>query len=407
MLSGNNVFLTGAPGSGKTHLLNDYIRLAKSRRLKVAVTATTGIAATHLDGITIHSWAGIGISSSLTDKAKIKMTKNLKLVNRYRSTDVLVIDEVSMLDGARLDLINEVAKLLTGKNQPMGGIQVILVGDLFQLPPVSKNASQYIFESSTWSELNLKICYLTEQHRQQLGDELNLILQSIRSGKVRESEMNVLSSKISSSKVANSNVLKLYSHNFDVDAVNDAKLAKLSGRVRRYKLSIKGSSTNTKKLKDSILSPETLSLKKGCQVIFTANNYKAGYFNGDRGRVVDFKAGYPVVRLHRRLYMVVMEHNWRSEADGMVLAEASQIPLRLAWAITIHKSQGMSLDDAEIDLSRAFSPGMGYVALSRLRNIDGLYLLGLNKMSLHVDSKVCEFDRRLREQSDKLVLRLM
>jgi ATP-dependent exoDNAse (exonuclease V) alpha subunit len=405
MLKGANVFLTGQPGSGKTYLLNEYIKLAKQRKRRVAVTATTGIAATYLNGVTVHSWAGIGIKDQLNSEEMLRLSSNKRLVNRYKYTDVLVIDEVSMLDPRRLGLIDKLAKQIRYSDKPIGGIQLILVGDLFQLPPVKQTKVPYIFNSNIWRELDLKICYLTEQHRQQQGDELHTILEAVRANRVGTVELDVLKSKVNSSSSGKRNVLRLYSHNYDADQVNNMRLRNLKTRQKVYKMFAAGSSQAVKTLKGSILSPEILELKIGCEVIFTANNYAAGYVNGDRGKVVDFMSNLPVIRLKRDSYIAAGLYNWRTEIDGQILAEVWQLPLRLAWAITIHKSQGMSLDEAEIDLSRVFSPGMGYVALSRLRNIDGLYLLGLNKMALYVDSNILHADKLLRAESDKLVLR--
>jgi len=405
LLSGHNVFLTGQPGSGKTYLLNEYVNLAKKLKRKVAVTATTGIAATHLNGITVHSWSGIGIKDRLNSEDILRLSSNKKLIDRYKYADVLVIDEVSMLDPNRLSLINILAKHIRKNEKPMGGLQLILVGDLFQLPPVSQVRSPYLFDSEIWRDLNLKICYLTEQHRQQLGDELHTILEAVRANRVGEVELNVLKSKVNSSPTSKRNILKLYSHNFDADQINIEHLDALKTKQKVYKMFTAGSREAIKTLKNNVLSPEILKLKIGCEVIFTANNYTLGYVNGDRGRVVDFRSALPVIRLKRDSYIVVGLYNWRIEIDGQILGEVWQLPLQLAWAITIHKSQGMSLDEAEIDLSRVFSPGMGYVALSRLRNIDGLHLLGLNKMALYVDSNVLKADKLLRAESDKLMLR--
>ncbi len=405
LLSGHNVFLTGQPGSGKTYLLNEYINLAKKLKRKVAVTATTGIAATHLNGITVHSWAGIGIKDRLSSEDILRLSNNKKLIDRYKYVDVLVIDEVSMLDPNRLGLINILAKQIRKNEKPMGGLQLILVGDLFQLPPVSRIKNPGLFDSGIWRNLNLKICYLTEQHRQQLGDELHTILEAVRANRVGEVELGVLKSKVNPSHPSKKNILKLYSHNFDADQVNIERLDALKTRQKVYKMFAAGSTEAIRTLKNNVLSPEILKLKIGCEVIFTANNYVSGYVNGDRGRVVDFSSSLPVIRLKRNSYIVVGLYNWRVEMNGQILGEVWQLPLQLAWAITIHKSQGMTLDEAEIDLSRVFSPGMGYVALSRLRNIDGLYLLGLNKMALYVDSNVLKADKLLRAESDKLMLR--
>ncbi len=405
MLSGDNIFLTGPPGSGKTYLLNEYIARARKKKLKIAVTATTGIAATHLNGLTFHSWAGIGIKNELSEKEIRALISRADLTNRYKFTDVLVIDEVSMLDSKRLDLLNQLAKIFRASSQPMGGMQLILVGDLFQLPPVTNDQQSYIFKSKAWKELDLSICYLSEQHRQKTGDELNHILRSIRNNTTNRSELRVLESKINVVSLNKRNITRLYAHNFDADRLNDQKLAELKSSEKIYKMRTKGSKEACLILKKAILSPEILRLKVGCEVIFTANNYKAGYVNGDRGKVVDFISGWPVIRMSRKAYMRVGLHSWRTEVAGQLIAQAWQLPLKLAWAITIHKSQGMSLDHAEIDLRRAFKPGMGYVALSRLRSIDGLYLIGLNKMALYVDNNVLKIDKILRAESDKLMLR--
>jgi len=404
MLSGDSVFLTGPPGSGKTFLLKQFISQSKRKKLNVAITATTGIAATYLDGTTIHSWAGIGLNDDLGPKEKKRLLANTRLANRYITTDILVIDEVSMLDRARLDLINELAKMFRGNDKPMGGIQLILVGDLFQLPPVSDLTDPYIFKSKAWAELDLKVCYLSDQYRQLEGDELNTILASIRSNRVGQIELSLLKSKLDQRQPIRT-ILKLYSHNFDADQINQYNLGLLKGRQKLYKMRTKGSKKNVDDLKRSIISPIELYLKTGSEVIFTANNYSLGYVNGDRARVVGFKAGYPIVRMNRSAYLTVKEHHFRREVDSLTIAEAWQLPLKLAWAITIHKSQGMSLEEAQIDLSRAFSAGMGYVALSRLRTINGLYLLGFNKMSLYVNPEIVKFDKILRDLSDKLVLR--
>jgi ATP-dependent exoDNAse (exonuclease V) alpha subunit len=403
LLSSCNVFLTGPPGSGKTYLLNRYISIAKSKGLKVAITATTGIASTHINGITIHSWSGIGIRDNLEKKHLNSIARNKRIVDRFLTTDVLVIDEVSMLSSIRLDLINLVMKNIRKSSDAMGGIKVILVGDLFQLPPVDIKESNYIFNSKCWNELRLKICYLSEQHRQRQGDEINSILRSIRSNTLGRSEIDLLESRIIQHQ-PNPNMLRLYTHNYDADKVNKERQERLIGKERIYVSQTKGFKKEVDKLKKTILSPEFLNLKKGSQVIFTANNYHEGYVNGDRGYVVTFKSGQPVIRLKKGVYLEVQKHKWSREVDGKIVAEVWQLPLKLSWAITIHKSQGMSLEEAQIDLRHSFLPGMGYVALSRLKSIDGLYLLGINKIALYVDSNILKIDKILKAQSDNLMI---
>ena len=180
--AGHNVYLTGAPGSGKTYLLNEYIRFLKKKRIFVGVTASTGIAATHLGGFTIHSWAGIGIEREISDaEVKLIATKR-RVAKRFAQAKTLIIDEISMLDADRLDLIDRVARAARGSSRPFGGIQTVFCGDFFQLPPVAKEGEpppRFAYHSSVWEQMNLKICYLHEQHRQ--GDEKFIqVLNAIR-----------------------------------------------------------------------------------------------------------------------------------------------------------------------------------------------------------------------------------
>lgn len=405
MLSGKSVFLTGAPGAGKTYVLNEFIRRARKLGKDVAVTASTGIAATHIGGATIHSWSGLGIKDFLTSKDKQAIASNAKLVKRYNACDVLVIDEVSMLHGARLDMVNEVCKLLRKSDKPFGGLQVILVGDLFQLPPVSRNSSEIDFAhlSEAWEELEPEICYLQEQHRQ-TGDGLLELLEAMRSGELEDYHEVLLQERMGKKPSALHGVTRLYAHNIDIDTVNNRHLAALSDDVHAYKMFSKGHATKVEQLKRSVLAPEVLELKSGAEVMFVANNVASGFVNGTRGKIIEFKDDQPVVELVSGRRVTVQEHSWKLEEDGKVTAEVVQLPLRLAWAITIHKSQGMSLDGAEIDLSKSFTPGMGYVALSRVRSLDGLYLVGINRMALQMHPQIHGFDTELRRLSDQLAM---
>lgn len=400
MLEGQSVFLTGAPGAGKTYVLNEFIRRAKRQGKDVAVTASTGIAATHIGGSTIHSWSGLGIREFLTSKDRQALSANAKLVKRYNACEILVIDEVSMLHGKRLDMVNDVCKLLRKNPEPFGGLQVILVGDLFQLPPVSRDTSVMDFAhlSDAWQELDPKICYLAEQHRQ-TGDGLLALLEAMRRGEIDEYHEELLQERMGKKPSALNQVTRLYAHNVDIDTVNNRHLAALSDETREYEMYSKGPAAKVDQLKRSVLAPELLELKTGAEVMFVANNASTGFVNGTRGKVVDFKDDQPVIELATGRRITVQEHSWKLEEDGKVRAEVVQLPLRLAWAITIHKSQGMSLDAAEIDLSKSFTPGMGYVALSRVRSLDGLYLAGINRMALQMHPQIFDFDVTLRKAS--------
>jgi ATP-dependent DNA helicase PIF1 len=324
------------------------------------------------------------------------------LIKRYNSTDVLVIDEVSMLHGSRLDMVNQVCKLLRGSDKPFGGLQIILVGDLFQLPPISRAGERIDFAhtSQAWRELEPKICYLTEQHRQtELGDGLLDLLEAMRRGDVDEAHEALLQSRIGRLPAENIVATKLYSHNVDVDTINHQQLQKLEGKARTYQMSFGGQKARAEQLAKSILAPESLQLKQDAEVMFVVNDPVKGFYNGSRGRVVDFDSNRPVVELLNGKTIVVEPHDWSLEEDGRLRASASQLPLRLAWAITIHKSQGMSLDAAVVDLSRSFTPGMGYVALSRVRSLDGLYLVGINNIALLLHPDIHSYDAELRQFS--------
>lgn len=403
MLAGNSVFLTGAPGAGKTYVLNEFIRRATRAGKNVAVTASTGIAATHIGGTTIHSWSGLGIREFLSERDREWLVKNDRLLKRYNAADVLVIDEVSMLHGARLNMVNETAKLLRKSDAPFGGLQVILVGDLFQLPPISRGggAIDFVHLSTAWAELDPKICYLTEQHRQ-TNDALLDLLQAMRRGDVNELHEAALQERLREQRPGDLVVTRLYSHNLDVDSINQRHLHDIDDTSHTYRMQTSGQAAKVEQLVKSVLAPETLELKVGAEVMFVANNFGAGFVNGTRGRVVDFADNMPVVALSSGREIKVERHSWKLEEDGRARAEVAQLPLRLAWAITIHKSQGMSLDAAEIDLSRSFTPGMGYVALSRVRSMDGVYLTGINQMALAMHPAIFEFDATLGEASAAL-----
>lgn len=403
MLEGHSVFLTGAPGAGKTYVLNEFIRRATRAGKNVAVTASTGIAATHIGGTTIHSWSGLGIKDFLTEWDYERLKSTDRLIKRYNAADVLVIDEVSMLHGARLGMVNEVAKLLRKSDKPFGGLQVILVGDLFQLPPITRGSDNVDFAhlSEAWAELSPKVCYLTEQHRQ-VGDELLDLLEAMRRGDVNELHESALQERLREQRPGDLVVTRLYSHNMDVDSINQRHLKDILESGKIYPMQTSGQAAKIETLQKSVLAPENLELKIGAEVMFVANNFAGGFVNGTRGRVVDFVNDMPLVKLPNGREIKVERHSWKLEEDGRVKAEVAQLPLRLAWAITIHKSQGMSLDGAEIDLSRSFTPGMGYVALSRVRSMGGVYLTGINQMALTMHPLIFEFDADLRSSSEVL-----
>lgn len=401
---GHNVFLTGAPGSGKTFLLKEYIHFLKSHHISVGVTASTGIASTHLNGITIHSWSGIGIKDEIDQKEIRRLLKKEQLKKRLSKTKVLIIDEISMLHAHRLDLVNQVIQEFKSNHfQPFGGIQVVLCGDFFQLPPVSKSGEPppyFVNYSNVWKDMNPKICYLTEQWRQTDKEYLQ-VLNDIRRNSVDDRTIDLLKKRYQASINIDIRPTKLYTHNVDVELENKKELAKIKAKPHYFFMETKGPQPLVDFLKQSCLAPEKLILKVGAPVLFLKNNFNKGYVNGTLGKVIGFDKynELPIIKTADGKKIMVMPEDWMFEEEGKVKAKITQLPLRLAWAITVHKSQGMTLDAVEMDLSKCFEPGMGYVALSRVRSLLGMRLLGMNNLALRINREILEFDKELQSLS--------
>jgi hypothetical protein len=260
--------------------------------------------------------------------------------------------------------------------------------------------TNFAYHSPSWRSLGLTICYLEEQHRQS-DDEYTRILNEIRDNNVSENTWKILTSRINAEPEVDISVepTRLYSHNANVDVENEKELAKIPGQVFSYEMNGRGNRKLVEVLKKSCLAPEKLYLKENARVMFVKNNYEDGYVNGTLGTVIECSYSRIVVRTSHGKDIEVKPMQWSVEEDSRTLAELSQYPLRLAWAITIHKSQGMSLDAATVDLSQSFEKGMGYVALSRIRSLKGLSLIGLNKHALEIHDEALEHDIAFREMS--------
>ncbi|CAN6961219.1 Putative exonuclease [Psychrobacter okhotskensis] len=457
--TGQNVFLTGSAGSGKTYTLNQYIDYLRARRVPVAVTASTGIAATHMNGTTIHSWSGIGIKDELTDRDLSNLSRKQFLADRLKDTAVLIIDEISMLHAKQINLVSQVLKHVRKNDAAFGGIQVVVAGDFFQLPPIGSkgetNREKFAFMSEAWLDAKFHICYLSEQHRQVSeaangGLDLDDILNQIRRQEVTFEAIAALEATFDQN--VDIKRTRLYTHNLNVNSINDKELAALDGEMMRFEATSTGDSKLVETLKKTVRTQDELILKVGAKVMFIKNNTELGVSNGTMGELTGFAAvkaddskdssealiadddtsadsdeeatknkksvakkdkekvkekkattqKMPVVRLNSGREVIAEPEEWMIEDEtGDVLASYEQVPLCLAWAITIHKSQGMTLDAAEIDLSRTFELGQGYVALSRLKSLAGLQLLGMNDMSLQLDPLARGADKRFLVLSDE------
>ena len=406
LLSGRSALLTGAAGTGKTYLLNTFIAQARKRGKKVSVTATTGLAATHLGGNTIHSWSGIGVSDHLPNNFFERLSKTRRDV--ISKTDVLIIDEISMLHDFRLDMIDKVLRTVRENDQPFGGIQLVMSGDFFQLPPVNRPNEQgggFVVYSDAWQELRPAVLYLERQYRQN-DDRLLEILTALRTGDVRRRHVEALLAR-TKIEPPDGDITELHTVNVDVDDINIQKLAELPGEERSYQQTTTGSKIYVENLQRSVLAPENLVIKLGALVMAVKNSPQKLYANGSIGTVVDFEplTEYPVVEFRDGRRVTMVPDIWELRDGERKRASISQVPLRLAWAITVHKSQGMTLDAAKIDLRKAFVEGMGYVALSRVRDLDNLYLYGINRRALEVSPDALAIDEVLRQASRESVER--
>ena len=425
--SGRSAFLTGEPGAGKTYVINEFLKRTERR---VAITASTGIAATHIGGRTIHSWSGIGIRESLTRSDLVDIV-NSRAGDRILWAETLIIDEISMISGDTLQMIDFVCRSVRHVNaKPFGGLQVIFVGDFFQLPPVKYQKWHFAFDAPVWEELDPQLCYLTEQHRQSEID-FSWLLLAIRIGLVDPRDPTLIARCVHDRPPEN--VTTLFTHNRNVDALNLSRLNALPGPGSAFKMTSAGPDRLVAELKRGCQSPETLELRRDALVMFTQNDPAGRFVNGTLGKVID--AALPMVELRDGAIISAEPLVWgilargdekpldteqaapfvrKDEYDGedeyarrkrsqpSYAAAVSQIPLRLGWAMTVHKSQGMSMDAAVMDLSRAFEPGQGYVALSRVRKLEGLHLLGWNDKALTVHPRVMEQNRKFLAQPDSV-----
>ncbi len=405
MNEGHNVFLTGPAGSGKTYVLNQLIRLKKHDGKHVSVTATTGLAASHLGGSTIHSWSGIGVHDELPHSFIENLSKGRREI--IEKTDTLIIDEISMMHDFRLDMVDTVCRLVRKKpDEPFGGIQVIMSGDFFQLPPVNRAESlqgHFVVFSKVWSEMDPVVCYLEEQHRQDEDDTLSAILNAMRSRDLRRSHAEQLLARTEVAPPEGSIFTELHTVNVDVDSQNQAKLEQIEGDEVAYQQTTTGSANYVESLQRSVLAPAELRLKRGALVMAVKNSMERKYHNGSLGQVVDFDplTDYPIVEFVNGKEVLMQPDTWELRDGDKKRASITQIPLRLAWAITIHKSQGMTLDAALIDLRKAFVAGMGYVALSRVRTLENLYLKGINRTALEISETAYDIDDQLRSASKR------
>lgn len=409
---GHNIFLTGQAGTGKTYTLNKIIDALEKEGKIVAKTASTGISATYIDGTTIHSWSGIGIKKQLNNDDLFKLKNNKYSRRRIQAVDVLIIDEISMLHDYAFGLVDKVCRFVREKNdKPFGGIQIIVCGDFFQLPPVMKNTNKisgYCFFSSSWESTEFKTCYLTKIYRQASDPEFIEILNAIRRQEINQNHIKTLNSL---SKNTNNieEAVNLYSKNIDVDIENAIELNKIKEDSFFSYMAGEGVDFKLEKLKKNVPVLESLQLKLGAKIMTVINKPKNNFVNGTMGKIIeiDEKNKEITIKTSRECsdMIIVNLHEWKEkEHNGMIertVARVKQLPLKLAWALTIHKSQGATFDFVNLDMTDVFTENMGYVALSRCTTLDGIYLKGYNEKSLQIDPIILKKDQEFIEESKK------
>lgn len=369
--AGGHVFLTGVAGTGKSAVVRRWLAETDQR---VAVTASTGVAALQISGMTLHSWAGLGLGDRPIEDVVCRRWWREQVASRMLRADALLIDEVSMLDAGTLDLADALCRHARRERLlPFGGLQVVLVGDPGQLPPVELADRGWPYDSAAWRALAPETHELVTVHRQ--SDRAFVrALAEVRAGAMSRSTMILLESRVLAFDPDLAGAARLMTHNEQVDGVNEARLGELDGPLARFVAEDAGDPRHLEQVKRHCLSPEVLFLRVGARVMATKNDPESGAVNGSLGVVEHIERSAVRVRFIGLGARWVERASWEVCDGDRVLASRRQIPLRLAWAITIHKSQGATLDRVSVNLARAFAPGQAYVALSRARTIDGLNL---------------------------------
>lgn len=413
-LEGKNIFVSGPGGTGKSYLIKKIYQDAKSKDKDIKVTSLTGCSAVLLgcNAVTIHKWSGLGIAKE-TDMLKVmQKLRRYKTTKKYEELDILVIDEISMMAPEFFEMLDHLFKRIRKNDFPFGGVQLICSGDFFQLPPINKERgkeTKFCFESGIWNETFHDFILLNKNFRQKEDDKFFNILQNIRLGNINHEDYELLLS--CTKKDVHENDIKptiIFPTKRQADEVNFRELKSLTGQEQSFKYDIYKENDEgilTKQLQleltgqiNNSMCEEELVLKVGSQVMCISNiDQELGIVNGAQGIVLSFEINketnelLPLVKFENIGHPVVIkQHTWKNEKFEKF--GIRQIPLILSWAITIHKSQGLTLDKAFIDIgNNIFECGQTYVALSRVKSLDGLYLKNINIHKIKAHSKVVKF----------------
>jgi len=421
-IEGKNIFITGPGGTGKTALIRQINKDALKKDLDIQVCALTGCAAVLLErkAKTIHSWSSIGLGNGTIEQIVNKIMKNKYAKGVWKSINILIIDEVSMMSKKIFELLDLIGKAVRKNTRPFGGIQLIFSGDFYQLPPVGnrdeEDTSMFCFESEQWFETFDKNDHVVLNHIFRQSDPIyQRILNQIREGRLKKSSNELLLHIVGKEIPNNSSIkpTKLFPTRNKVDYINVTEMSNLLGVEHEFKLKyhsdleIKKEEREIRRrfsneqiqieliyLKNNLRCDEIIKLKIGSQVMCTVNielNNGEILCNGAQGIIINFNSdGFPIVKYNNGYQMTMYHHVWTSETIPGI--GVSQVPLILAWALTIHKAQGATLEIAEVDVgSGIFECGQTYVALSRVKNLEGLYLTSFEAKRIKINKKVQEF----------------
>lgn len=393
--NGENVFLTGYAGTGKSYLLRYiYENIGKY----VALTSTTGVSALILGGYTLHSYLGLGLGKSPVDKLVSKIRGYPKCHSRWRNLGILIIDEISMLSPELFEKIEQLARIIKGNDKPFGGIQLVLSGDFLQLPVV-KN-TRFCFESDVWGKCIDKIFCFTDIIRQ---DNLNFktCLNEVRLGKVSDLSLKLLKSCVNKDLSNDKGIIptRIYAVNSEVSKINMKEIKKLDNHFK-YDMEIEVFNPKLQYKIDNFKKfskiDDVLYLCKGAQVMLLYNlDIDNGLANGSRGVVVDFVEDIPEVMFMNGYKRIIGYNDWDIEENDEHIATIFQIPLKLAYASTVHSTQGLSLDLVEISFKDIFEYGQAYVALSRVKNIEGLRIIDFSPKKIMAHPKALEYYKKI------------
>ncbi|KAJ0108653.1 dna repair and recombination protein pif1 [Diaporthe amygdali] len=448
---GQSVFFTGPAGTGKSVLMRAIIQDLKKKYAKdperLAVTASTGLAACNIGGMTLHSFAGIGLGKDDAQTLVKKIRRNGKAKNRWMRTRVLIVDEISMVDGDLFDKLSQVGRIIRNNGRPWGGIQLVITGDFFQLPPVPDSHSRdtkFAFEAATWNTSIDHTIGLTEVFRQK-DPVFAQMLNEMRLGHISEQTVETFK-KMSRPIHFNDGleVTELFPTRQEVENSNQRRLRELPGEVHRYEALDAGDPNIRDKLLGNMMAPKVLELKKGAQVMLI-KNLDETLVNGSLGTVIGFstesafeisgglfdeehengddvdpkvkkrlaafsrqlsdnagpdKKKFPLVQFHAvdgtARIMLCCSEPWKVETPtGEVQASREQLPLILAWALSIHKAQGQTLARVKVDLGKVFEKGQAYVALSRAVTQEGLQVLRFDRRKVMAHPRVVSFYQKL------------